>query len=157
MRLKKCRWFTQLCKDPLVTPTFLDNPQTDLLHYNASFFDLSCNPLVRRPVSGGKYERGGLAKMADRVHWFLRVLVYESQMTGRTPVATWPGACPSRTRRTPCTGWPTAARTAGHSPNQVHRAAGSAYYLTDASPLCCAALTGCTPICATFTACLTHG
>ena len=36
----------------------------------------------------------------------LRVMVYASQVTGCTPVATWPGACPSRTPGIYCTGRP---------------------------------------------------
>ena len=66
------------------------------------------NSLVRQP--GWRWVWAGRASPES---WpkpmVLRVFVYASQVTGRTPVARWPGACPSGTGRIPgiyCTVWP---------------------------------------------------
>ena len=75
----------------------------------------------------------------------LWLLVYTSQVTGRTSVAMRPGACPSRTGRASgiyCTGRPLQQRLLP----DTHPSTGLPAQWPDSSPLCCAAaLTGCTP------------
>ena len=87
---------------------------------------------MRQP--GWRWVWAGRASLEDRPGSFLRVLAYASPVTGRTPVATWPGTCPSRTGRTPgiyCTGQRLLPDT------HPIKCTGLPAQLPDASPLCC--------------------